>query len=211
VRLRLPSPPRAHPEDNGSGTGAAETSDHDDEGWTIVVTAEKSIVIRVSPQEFAVMRDIARCGRRDRVRRRLLDRCLRRQIRRDATMHSLNALAADPDNLCGQRGDALRHAPTVAAYAAYEHDNVFLSLGRDWWAERAIEGDLRWSPEMVAALEDEWAEARDPGGRADPLGCPRGTRVAGPSPPITGGGTGARRAMGAIVDGRKDDTGGDAV
>jgi len=122
-----------------------------------------------------------------------------------------NLLAADPDNLCGQRGDALRHAPTVAACAAYEHDNVFLSLGRDWWAERAIEGDLRWSPEMVAALEDEWAEARDPGGRADPLGCPRGTRVAGPSPPTTGGGTGARRAMGAIVDGRKDDTGGDAV
>ncbi len=59
------------------------------------MTAEKSIVIRVSPQEFAVMRDIARCGRRDRVRRGLLDRCLRRQIRRDATMHSLNALADD--------------------------------------------------------------------------------------------------------------------
>lgn len=75
-------------------------------------------------------------------------------------LHTLtDILRADPDNLLRSRTDALRRAPLVATYAANEHDNAFLSLGRDWWDEQAITGELRWSPEMVAGLEAEWAEA----------------------------------------------------
>ena len=45
---------------------------------------------------------------RGRRQRRLLDRCLRRQIRRDTTMHSLTALADDSTH------DAIGH--TCASY-----------------------------------------------------------------------------------------------
>lgn len=93
----------------------------------------------------AVMeRAAARCRAPDRVHGRRPD----------------DLLADDPSGVFARRADALRHIPLAARYLTCAHDNIFLSCHDDWWRQEAAAGNLRWSPDLVTDLAQEWAAAR---------------------------------------------------